>query len=153
MRTTTTRTASVLLGVGLATTIVATMIPFLGNPAGSAIAEHVRDGYPAYSAQAVASAVDAYLIGLGVIGALGAVAWIVALALTRSHRTAARWVATAAFLVGTALAVFDLVVRDTSGDTGLPLSVGLVGLLPSVVGMIAVLALWKHSTVRGLEAR
>jgi hypothetical protein len=47
------------------------------------------------------------------------------------------------FVVGTSIALFNLLVQDTSGDTGLPPLLGWVGLLPSLAGLAAVILLWR----------
>ena len=41
-------------------------------------------------------------------------------------------------------AVMDLVVKDTSGDTGLPPLLGWAGMLPSLAGLVAVALLWRR---------
>jgi hypothetical protein len=46
--------------------------------------------------------------------------------------------------LATGIALFDLLVRDTSGDTGLPPLLGWVGLLPCLAGLLAVMRLWKR---------
>jgi hypothetical protein len=43
---------------------------------------------------------------------------------------------------GTGIAVFDLLVKDTSGDTGLPPLLGWIGMLPCLAGLAAVTLLW-----------
>src|SRR5690606_38723296 len=48
-------------------------------------------------------------------------------------------------LAGGGVALFNLLVRDTSGDTGLPPLLGLTGLLPVVAGVVAVVLLWRPS--------
>ena len=47
------------------------------------------------------------------------------------------------FALGAGIAVFNLIVRDTSGDTGLPPLHGWVGMLPALVGVVAVTLLWR----------
>ena len=39
----------------------------------------------------------------------------------------------------------DLLIRDTSGDTGLPPLLGWAGMLPSLAGLVAVALLWSKS--------
>ena len=58
--------------VGLVLTIVATIVPFVT----SALRDHIRAGYPAYTDARVDSAVSAWLIILTVIGVLGVVGWL-----------------------------------------------------------------------------
>jgi hypothetical protein len=61
----------------------------------------------------------------------------------RAGKRWARSLATSIFAVGATMAVLNLLVRDTSGDTGLPPLLGWVGMLPALVGVVAVTLLWK----------
>lgn len=54
-----------------------------------------------------------------------------------------RLAATVIFLVAAGVSLTDLLVRDTSGDTGLPHELGWVGILPCLPGLVAVILLWK----------
>jgi hypothetical protein len=56
----------------------------------------------------------------------------------------ARATATALFVLGTGIALFDLLIKDTSGQTGLPPLLGCIGMLPSVAGLLAVTLLWRN---------
>jgi hypothetical protein len=49
------------------------------------------------------------------------------------------------FALGTSIALTDLLIKDTSGDTGLPPLLGWAGLLPCVAGLLAVTLLWRRS--------
>ncbi|GAA2074869.1 hypothetical protein GCM10009840_05760 [Pseudolysinimonas kribbensis] len=139
------RAPMVTMTSGLVLTVVATVVPFVGRPPGSLIAEHLRAGYPGYSESQIAAAVGIYLIALTVVGALGVVTWIVSMLVARRYVGAARWVCAAAFVVGTGIALFDASIRDTSGDTGLPLPVGVLGLLPSIAGAVALVLVWRRA--------
>jgi hypothetical protein len=130
------------MSAGLILTIVATVVPFLRTPTGELIARHVRAGYPSYDDRQVGAAVMIYLVGLAVVGVLGTACWVVSIVATHAGKRWVPWVATVAFVVGTGIALFDLSIRDTSGDTGLPPLVGWIGVLPSVAGFVAVLLLW-----------
>ena len=48
-------------------------------------------------------------------------------------------------LTGTSVAAFALLVRDTSGDTGLPPLIGTIGLLPCAAGLIAVVLMFTRA--------
>lgn len=136
------RAAVTVMGVGLALTVLATVVPFLGRPVGRLIAEHVEAGYPGYGPERIQTAVMIYLTVLAAVGALGIAGWITAIVATRAGKRWATWLATAMLVVGTSIGTFDLLVRDTSGDTGLPPAVGWLGLLPSAAGLLAVVLLW-----------
>ena len=45
--------------------------------------------------------------------------------------------------LGTAVALVDLLIKDTSGDTGLPPLLGWAGMLPCLAGLLAVTLLWS----------
>jgi hypothetical protein len=124
---------------GLALTVAATIVP---NVDANGLADHIRKGYPTYAQSRVDSAVTTYLVYLTVVGALGIIAWIWTLRAVRAGKRWSRAVATALLTLGAGIALFDLLVRDTSGDTGLPPLLGWVGVLPSLAGLLAVILLF-----------
>ena len=128
---------------GLALTVVATVVPFIDRATGNVLGGHVRAGYPAYSQARIDSAVMTWLIYLTVLGALGIIGWFLSIRAGRAGKRGARSLATSIFAVGATMAVLNLLVRDTSGDTGLPPLLGWVGMLPALVGVVAVTLLWK----------
>ena len=48
------------------------------------------------------------------------------------------------FCLGTAAALTALLVKDTSGDTGLPPLLGWIGTLPCLAGLVALTMLWRR---------
>ncbi len=52
------------------------------------------------------------------------------------------------FVLGTGVSLTDLLVKDRSGDTGLPPLLGWVGILPCLPGLAAATLLWRdrHAT-------
>jgi hypothetical protein len=140
MQTSHERSAIRAIYAGVALTVVAAIVPHLDT---NGLAGHIRSGYPHYSQTRIDSAVTTYRIYLTVLGAFGIVAWLWTL---RSVKAGKRWapaVATALLALGAGVALFDLLVRDTSGETGLPPLVGWVGLLPCLPGVVAVTLLFK----------
>ena len=135
------RAAMIALGVGLALTILITLSVFAST---TAIGEHIQTGYPHYSSGQISAAVNFYTVYLVVLGALGAIAWSFDLWLVRRRRAWAYPLAIIFFLVGTSFGLFNLLIRDTSGDTALPELISGMGLLPSVAGLIAIVLMWKH---------
>jgi hypothetical protein len=128
---------------GLALSIVATVVPYVDRATADTLAEHIRDGYPTYGPARIDTAVRTYLVYLSVVGALGVAGWLVSI---RGVRRAAWWgrpFATALFTVGTSVALTDLLIKDTSGATGLSPLLGWVGLLPCLPGLLAVALLWR----------
>jgi hypothetical protein len=130
------------MGVGLVLTIVATTVPFVT----SALHDHIRAGYPRYTDTRVDSAATTWLIILTVIGALGVAGWLWSIWMVRIRNRWASWVATAMFVLGTGVAVTNLLIKDTSGDTGLAPMLGLIGMLPCVAGLVALALLWRRSS-------
>ena len=102
-------------------------------------------GYPAYSQARIDSAVTTYLVYLSVVAALGLICWLAAIWAVKAGKRWARGAATALFALGTGIAVIDLLVKDTSGDTGLPPLLGWAGMLPCLAGLLAVTLLWRRS--------
>lgn len=129
---------------GLALTVAAVAVPYVDHATANVLASHVRAGYPSYPPARIDSAVTSYLIYLSVAGALGIACW---LALIRAVKAGQRWApaaATVAFALGTSIALTNLLVRDTSGGTGLPPLLGWAGMLPCLAGLVAVTLLWKE---------
>ncbi|MEU6077438.1 hypothetical protein [Micromonospora sp. NPDC047074] len=131
--------------VGLALTVVATIAPYVDRATAHVLADHIRTGYPTYSPERVDSAVTTYLIILTVVGVLGVGSWAWTMWAVRSGRRWARWAATAAFALGTSVALTGLLVKDTSGDTGLAPLLGWLTVAPCLAGLVAVAMLWRRS--------
>jgi len=144
---TTTRHAPALraLHTGLALTVVGAAAPFVDRVTTHALADHIAAGYPAYPQDRIDSAVSTWLVILSVIGALGVAGWIWTIRAVTTGKRWARWSATAMLALGTSVALTELLVRDTSGDTGLPGQLGWLGILPCVAGAVAVTMLWRGS--------
>jgi hypothetical protein len=130
---------------GLALTVVAMIVPHVDHATANVLADHIRAGYPAYTPARIDTAVTTYLVYLSVIGALGIICWLSTSRAVKAGKRWARAAATAMFALGTGIALFDLIVKDTSGDTGLPPLLGWVGMLPSLAGLLAVTLLWRKS--------
>jgi len=139
------RPALAALYAGLALTIVAMIAPYVDRATGHVLADHIRAGYPTYSQERIDSAVTTWLVILSVVGALGIVSWIWTIWAVKSGKGWARWVATAMFALGTSVALTGLLVKDTSGDTGLAPLLGWIGMLPGLAGLVAVTMLWRRS--------
>ena len=137
--------AIAVMAVGLALTIVATIVPFIT----STLRDHIRAGYPGYTAARVDAAVNIWLIILTIIGALGVVGWLLSIWMVATRKRGTSWAATALFALGTGIAVTDLVIRDTSGDAGLAPALGWIGMLPCLAGLFAVALFWRRSSSAG----
>jgi hypothetical protein len=130
---------------GLGLTVVAMIVPYIDLATGNMLAGHIKAGYPTYTQGRIDTAVITYLIYLSVVGALGIICWFCAIWAVRTSKRWARSVATLVLALGVGIALFNLLVKDTSGDTGLPPLLGWVGMLPCLAGLLAVTLLWRRS--------
>jgi hypothetical protein len=133
------------LYVGLVLTVVATLAPYVDRATSTVLADHIRDGYPTYTHAQIDFAVNAWLVILSLVGALGIAGWGSTIWAVKAGRRWATWAATAMFALGTSVALSALLVKDTSGDTGLAPLLGWIGVLPCVAGVVAVAKLWTPS--------
>lgn len=131
------------LYLGLLLTALATVAPWVDQATTGVLAHHVRAGYPGYSDGQVESAVARWLAILTVVGVLGTAGWVGSIWAVRVGKPWARWLAVALFLAGAAVALAAVMTRDTSGDVGLAPQLGLVGVLPSLAGAVAVVRLFR----------
>lgn len=145
MTTTQQRPALGAMYAGLALTVAATIAPYVDRATGNVLADHIRDGYPTYPQTRIDTAVTTWLVILSVVGALGIVSWLWTIQAVRAGKAWARWAATAMFVLGTSVALTALLVKDTSGDTGLAPLLGWIGMLPCLAGLGAVTILWRRS--------
>jgi hypothetical protein len=128
--------------LGVALTVAATVAPYT---TGDLLAAHIRAGYPSYSQSRIHSAVTLWLVILSVVGALGLASWLWTIRAVRRGKPWAPWAATAMFVLGTSVALTALLVKDTSGDTGLAPLLGWIGIAPCLAGLAAVTTLWRGS--------
>jgi hypothetical protein len=139
------QSAIVAMYVGLTLTAVATASGWVDRATGNVLAEHLRAGYPSYSLDRIDTAVTTWLGYLSILGALGVIGWSWAI---RSVRKRLRWARTTTiglFGAGLVVTLFNLLVRDTSGDTGLPPVLAWMGTLPALAGLLSVVLLWRRA--------
>ena len=141
---TTNRSTIATLYAGLALTVIATIVPPVDRATSNTLADHIRTGYPTYSQARIDTAATTYLVYLSTIGVLGVVAWLWTVRVVKMRKRWARGAATAMFMLGTSVALTDLLIKDTSGDTGLPPLLGWAGILPCLPGLLAVILLWRR---------
>jgi hypothetical protein len=142
------RSVLAALYAGLTTTVVATIAPYVDQATSHSLADHIRAGYPSFTQAQVGTAVTTYEVILTVIGVLGVAGWTLVI---RAVMTSRQWtvpVATALFGLGLGIALTDLLIKDTSGATGLSPLLGWVGLVPCVPGLLAVALLWRRPQPR-----
>ena len=138
------RSAIGLMYTGLGLAVVALIVPYVDHATANVLAGHIRDGYPTYTQARIDSAVTTYLVYLSVVGALGITCWLWTIWAVKAGKRWARGASTALFALGTAIALTDLLIKDTSGDTGLPPLLGWAGVLPCLAGLLAVTLLWRR---------
>ncbi|MEU9636067.1 hypothetical protein ACGFZZ_09765 [Streptomyces tendae] len=128
---------------GLGLTVLATAAPYADLADSRLLADHIRAGYPAYSQTRIDSAVTTYLVLLSVVGALGVLAWLWSIWSVRADKQWARPVATVLCALGAGAGLTGLLIKDTSGATGLPSALGCAGTAPCLAGVLAVTLLWR----------
>jgi hypothetical protein len=138
------RSVLAALYAGLATTVVATVAPFVDQATSHSLADHIRAGYPGFTQARVDTAVTTYEVILTVIGVLGLAGWAFVIRAVTTGKRGTAPLATALFALGLGIALTDLLIKDTSGETGLSPLLGWVGLLPCVPGLLAVTLLWRR---------
>ncbi|MFF9126530.1 hypothetical protein ACF09J_25085 [Streptomyces sp. NPDC014889] len=138
------RVAVGVMSTGLGLTVIATIIPYVDRVTTHLLADHIRAGYPTYAPTHIDSAVTTYLVLLSVVGALGVLAWLWTIWAVRAGKRWARPAATVMFVLGATAGLTGLLTKDTSGDTGLPPTLGWVGMAPCLAGLLAVALLWRR---------
>ena len=142
---TSTRPVVATMYAGLTLTVLAAIAPYIDRATSDTLGDHIRAGYPAYSQARIGTAETTYLVYLSAVGILGVAGWLWSAHALNTGRRWARTAATALFVLGTGVALTDLLIRDTSGQTGLPPLLGWVGVLPCIPGLVAVTLLWRSS--------
>ena len=122
------RSAIGAMYAGLGLTVAALLVLYVNHASGNVLAGHIRAGYPAYTQARIDSAVTTYLVYLSVVGAAGIICWLLAIWAVKAGKRWARGTATVMFVLGTGIALLDLLVKDTSGETGLPPLLGWAGM-------------------------
>ncbi|MEV5779250.1 hypothetical protein AB0L49_50285 [Streptomyces antimycoticus] len=129
---------------GLALTVLATIATYVDRGTTHLLADHIRADYPTYPQARVDSAVTTYLVVLSVIGALSVLAWLTTARAVKAGKRWARPTATVMFVIDTSVGLTGLLTNDTSGETGLPLTMGWAGMMPCLAGVVAVALLWRR---------
>ncbi|MFI6799667.1 hypothetical protein [Streptosporangium canum] len=132
--------ATMYVGAGL--TVIATLFAFIDR---AGLADHIRAGYPAYGPGEIDSAVTAYTVILSVVGVLGLLGWLGTVWVVRVGKGRARWLASGLFVIAGCVALAALTVQDTNGEVGLAPLLGWLQVLPCVVGLAAVVLLWRRA--------
>ncbi len=111
------------------------------SPAGD-LAAHLQAVYAGTGVPApAASAITTFLVGVGLFGML---CWVATIQAVRRGRRGAPVMATAFLVLGAALAVVELTVAEY-GRPVLPAWLGVLGLLPCLPGLVAVVLLSRRN--------
>jgi hypothetical protein len=135
------RLAISTMSTGLALTVVASIAPYVDRDADNGLAGHIRAGYPTYSPARVDRATDIYLAYLTGLNLLAVGCWLAVMWAVVKDKGWAFRAAVLIFFAAVAINTFNLLVKDTSGDTGLPRALGWLGLLPCLPGLISLAVL------------
>lgn len=110
----------VALYIGAFLTIAITALVYIDHATANVLASHIQAGYPAYDRSSIATAAMTYIGYLTALGVIGLIGWATAIWATGRQKRWARWSALGFFVAAVGIALFNLLIRDTSGDTGLP---------------------------------
>jgi hypothetical protein len=143
------RPALAALFACLALTVAVIVVPYATT---GLMAEHIRSGYPSYPPESITTAVTTYLILLTVFGAFTASGWLVTIRFVRQGKRRARALAVTLAALSTTVGLAALLVRDTSGDVGLPPLLGWTAMAPALAGLVAA-ALLLAAPARPIDGR
>lgn len=136
-----------VMGAGLGLTVLVTVFTVVRT---DALVRHLHAVYDGRIGPDRVAATQAGLVSyLYLLAALGVLGWLLGTWAVGRRKRWARGLCTALFVLGTCVAVLNLLAREY-GQLILPVPLGIVGLLPCVAGLVAVVLLWRRgSTPRG----
>ena len=126
------------MGVGLLLTVVTLIAVIIDQRNVGSLALHVHALYAPYELHPDPDVLFGYLYVTALIGIL---LWVMTIWGVRQGKPGARVVTTTVFVCGASLALFNLVVSEY-GTQIFPTPWGILGLAPSVAGLVAVVLLW-----------
>lgn len=132
-----------IMYVGMAVTAVLMLAPIVDMFTADSISTHVRGTYPQWPAHKVHEDRDAIVAWLALVGVLGLGFWHWAIRAVRRHSGRARLVVTSAFTMGLIAVLINLSVGGHGYQQVVPLSYGLLSLIPVAVGSIALVRTWQ----------
>ncbi|NQE91540.1 hypothetical protein [Nocardia terpenica] len=142
-----TRRAVASLYVGLALTVIATvLVPIVVAYATNSYTNYIQNAYPDYSTAQVDNYRQTIAIYLVVNGVLGVLAWLWIARQARRQTRTAPFLAVVLFVLGVCWALFNLLVKDSTGYPALTTLMGVIGLVPAIAGLVAVVQLWRAPT-------
>lgn len=136
------RPAVRVMVVGLALTVVSLAAPVVDQLTARDLAAHLQTVYAGTGVPTpAASAITTSLVGVGLLGVL---CWVATIQTVRRGRRGAPVMATAFLALGAAFTVVELTVAEY-GRPILPAWVGVLGLLPCLPGLVAVVLLSRRN--------
>ncbi|RII18686.1 hypothetical protein DSC45_08705 [Streptomyces sp. YIM 130001] len=133
-----------VMQLGLALTAAVAAVPLVDLATADSIAGHVRDAYPNWPATEVAKDRTAITVYLGTVGLLGIPCWLWAIRSAGRGSRRAPVLAGTLFTAGMCMALFGLTYASAPYERVLPLPYGLLGLLPCLAGLAAVVLLRRE---------
>lgn len=138
------RGALTALEIGLLLTVTAVIALIIDQTTVHRLAAHVEDLYAPHDLHPDPNVLFGYLYASGVIGI---VLWLTTIWGVKHRRRGVTVGATTVFVVGGSLAIFNVFVSEYGGRIFPPLW-SIVGLLPSVAGLAAVILLWTSGRAK-----
>lgn len=132
-----------IMYIGMAITAVLMLAPIIDVLTADSISGHVRGAYPHWPVHKVHEDRDAIVAWLALVGVLGVAAWYWAIRTVRHHSRRMRLVVTSAFTMGLIAVLINLSVGGNGYRQVVPLSYGLLSLVPVAVGSLALVRAWK----------
>lgn len=127
------------LWAGFVLTLLVLVFVAVDQASLNGIADHVQEHYAPHGTVPDPGVLYMYLYATGVVGLL---TWAALIPSARARRGWVPWVATLVLLIAVCGGVFNLVITEYGGPV-LPPLWSVLTLLPCVVGVAAVVMLWK----------
>ena len=134
------RGAVTAMGIGLLITVIVSIALIIDQLNGQTLVRHVQVLYAPHDLNPDPNILFGYLYVVGVIGIL---LWLATIWGIIQRKRGARVVATIVFVLGSSVALFNVFVSEY-GMQIFPTLWGVLGLLPSVAGLVAVIVLWRQ---------
>lgn len=128
---------------GLILNVIAAVAPVVDVATIDTISGHVRAAYPGWGDALVAADRNAMVIYLVVTGVLGITSWLCVIWAVIAGKRWARAAAASALAAGVLVATVNLTLGGGQYDVILPAGYGVLTLLPSLAGLVAVVSLWR----------
>ncbi|WEB45490.1 MULTISPECIES: hypothetical protein [Streptomyces] len=138
------RQAVATMYTGMALTAITTiLVPVFIALATDDYTDYISVAYPKLGAEKVSNYQQTMVIYLVVNGAVGILAWLWTLRSAKKGKRSVPVVASVVFALGLVLALFNLLIKDSTGYAALSPLLGIAGLLPCAAGLAAVVMLWR----------